>query len=297
MTFPLPRRFRRVRRFPKRIGIVWFQGEENLTRPSFVENVRNWRLLNPEWEVVVLDDAALREICYRYSEACGRLYDQFDVMHLKIDFGRYVSLWETVGMYVDMDCFAMRSLDRSSHIQSVMQKYEKEGMDIIGLSEFPMGTVEGWLGQLAMGNSLSSIVTIEVNNGVMMATPHHPLMREWIDTLICENQPYPPLPPSPTPAQKHRRIQNTTGPTRFNRFFQRHWDKECIVRLPFYLFEPGLPYLHYDIREETVAIHVMDNSWATPTTKSLQKFYYLYVRPYLGVFVLFILILLIFRKK
>lgn len=78
--------------FPKRLGMVWFQGESAITEPSFRENISNWRTLNPDWEVVVLDDEMLRRICYRYSAACGAQYDRFERMHEKIDFGRYVAL-------------------------------------------------------------------------------------------------------------------------------------------------------------------------------------------------------------
>lgn len=280
--------------FPKRIGIVWFQGEDQLTKPSFVENVRNWRLLNPEWEVIVLDDSMLREICYRYSEACGRLYDQFDVMHLKIDFGRYVSLWETVGMYVDMDCFVMRSLDRSHHIQNIVRAYEQDGNDVLALSRFDMGKIEGWLSQLVMGTSLSSIVTLEVNNAIVISSPHHPAIRALIDTIITENQPY-----RPRTGSVHQQIQLTTGPTRFNQFFSswKTHPNELIVRLPFHVFEPGRPYLNYDVRDDTLAVHLMDNSWESASVKQVQRFYYTCLRPYwLVLLVALMIILYLYRR-
>lgn len=264
-----------LRRFPKRLGIVWFQGEDRLENPAFVENLKKWRTLNPTWEVLLLDDAALRAICYRYSTACGQLYDRFDVMHLKIDFGRYVALWDTIGMYVDMDCFALRPLDQSHHVQELISRYETHGQDVVGLSEINIGLLEKW------------ISGCEVNNAVMMASPRNPAMGGLIDALIREQ--YIPLPYS---SNSFLHVMNTTGPFRFNRY----WREECkdqsgITRFPYYVFEPGGMYQrNYDLRADTVAIHTFEGSWISPGWKSVFKFYYHWIKPYGWVIILTIIL-------
>lgn len=278
-----------IRSFPKRIGVVWFQGEAQLTKPSFIENVHTWRVLNPDWEVIVLDDGMLREICYRYSEKCGQLYDQFDVMHLKIDFGRYVALWETVSMYVDMDCFAMRSLDRSQHVQEMIRAHG-EGADVVALSEMNLKWLEAWLS----GNS--------VNNAVMMASPHHPAIRDLIDAIINDHQPV--YRPCDAHTNQTYRVHQTTGPIRFNQFWTlwKQTEKQthasvAIYQFPYYLFEPGVPYSDYDIRNETVAIHMLDSSWVSPWLKHVAKFYFTCLRPYWLVLLITILIILYLYRR
>ena len=49
--------------FIKKIAIVWFQGEQNIPKSIFKENLRNWRLLNPDWQVDLVDESMLKKAC------------------------------------------------------------------------------------------------------------------------------------------------------------------------------------------------------------------------------------------
>ena len=69
--------------------MVWFQGEKSITRDTFKQNIENWRLLNPKWNLQVYSDSNLQEACKIFSKECFETYMSFDLMHLKIGFGRY----------------------------------------------------------------------------------------------------------------------------------------------------------------------------------------------------------------
>ena len=105
---------------PKNIFQVWFQGEKNLSNKNFQQNVINWKVLNPEWNYHFVTDAELRTSCKSYSDKCLQTYDNFSVLHQKIDFGRYVLLYLHGGLYVDMDMYAFRSLDKNENISHIV---------------------------------------------------------------------------------------------------------------------------------------------------------------------------------
>lgn len=272
--------------FPKRIGIVWFQGEQNINKPLFVENVHHWRILNPEWEVVVLDNDMLREICYRYSDACGELYDNFDVMHLKIDFGRYVALYETVGMYVDMDCYAFRSLDRSPIISSFLHSYQTND-HILGLSS-------------SNGNFVENMVSgMSTNNAVMIASPRNPLVKAFIDTIIRNNRNYVKFDPNSSLDVYHH-VNTITGPKMFSNFFDSvdmsQFQNVNVHRFPHYIFEPGEFFGNCRITDETVAVHQYEMSWLTPQLKFIAKSYFCFAKPYGFILIIaFLVIWLIYK--
>lgn len=271
-----------MRVFPKRLGIVWFQGEENLKKTTFIENIYNWRLINPDWEVIVLDDRALRQICKNYSDECLKVYDSFDIMHLKIDFGRYVSLWETVSMYVDIDCFAFRSLSKSIAFSNFVKKYE-QFEHILGLSKTNTNVIEKF------------VTNLSINNAIMISSPRNPVVKQLIDSIIMQNLDYKP---TTNLSSTYFSVLTTTGPIMFNKFFENI--KTCpnvyIEKFPFYMFEPGQNFQNFDIRDETVALHKFEMSWLSPQMKVLTQSYYDIIKPYFFIFVIAVLVLLLIYK-
>src|ERR1044071_2099308 len=99
--------------FPRIIHQIWFQGCDKV-KPLYKQNMRNWQLLNPEWHYKCHDENSLRTLCYKYSKDAGEAFDSFKFLHQKVDFGRYVLLFLIGGIYVDFDCYPLRSLDSSS---------------------------------------------------------------------------------------------------------------------------------------------------------------------------------------
>ncbi len=271
--------------FIKRIGIVWFQGEKNISKPHFIENVDNWRKLNPDWEVVILDDNMLRQICKKYSDDCLKVYDSFDIMHLKIDFARYVALWETCSMYVDMDCYAFRSLDNSNMFNTFMSKLNTHD-HILGLSETSTSSIEKLL------------VNLSLNNAILISSLYNPVIKDLIDNIINKNLNYNKNSKS---MSDFMLVNTITGPVMFNNFFSRlnlkkYKESIYMYSFPFYIFEPGQPFQNFDIRDETIAIHKFEFSWLSPNMKRVTKYYYHTIKPYFLIFIIFLLIIWLVYK-
>lgn len=272
--------------FVKRIGIVWFQGENNIDKPHFIENINNWKSLNPDWEIVILDDKKLRQICKNYSEECLKVYDSFDIMHLKIDFARYVVLWETCSMYVDMDCYAFRSLSKSKEFNEFLNKI-KTYDHIVGLSETSTNSIE------------KIFVNMSINNGILISSLRNPVIKDLIDSIIKNNLDY---------KNKRKRISSdyilintVTGPTMINNFFSRldlkkYKEKIYIHKFPYYIFEPGQPFQSFDVRHDTIALHKYELSWLSPHMKVAAKHYYHSIKPYFLISIIFLLILWLIYK-
>lgn len=267
----------------KRIGIVWFQGEQNLHQKKFIENIYNWRILNPEWEVVVVDNEMLRTICKNYSDECLNVYDSFDIMHLKIDFGRYVALWDTFTMYIDMDCYAFRSLDDSTIFNEFIEKSYKH-KHLLGVSSINTNFFEKW------------ISNIYINNAIMISTPKNPMIKSLIDSIITKN-----IKNTNHSLLICNQINETTGPSMLSRFIDhvrlnmnQYPDSDLHI-FPFYVFEPGQHFQPFDIRDDTIAIHKYELSWLSEEMRWIVKTYY-DIKPYFLI-ILFLLICIVCIKS
>lgn len=271
-----------MRKFPKILSMVWFQGEENISQQIFKENIKNWKLLNPDWKINIVNDDGLRKACSNYSEDCLAVYDSFDLLHLKIDFGRYVLLYNTCTMYVDMDCYALKSLDRSDDLNILINKYINNEIDnVIGLSTINLDSFESYI---FIGNSFT------INNAIMISSPKNPVIKLLIDLIIKEN-----LHDFKNYSNDFSRIQNITGPVIINKFFKQFIKNpkyDCYIKIfPYYIFEPNQPFGDYDIKDSTIAIHKFEMTWISNNLKNLMRFYYK-IKIFLVIFIIFIIIYL-----
>lgn len=268
-------------KFKRYIFICWFQGLEHLKRHPksvvFQENLKNWATLNPSWTVKLISDKELRKACRLFSKECLALYDSFDLIHLKIDLGRYVLLYLYGGMYVDMDMYVLRGLQTSRVINKLIHKIRND-IPVIALSSLNLDVLES---MLFFGKKQT------INNAMMFASQKHPILRLLIHTIIKDY-------PDNTGLDSFTKVQNITGPLRINKFFSIFLDNQCsflIKVFPHYYFEPSPAYGHSDIREETLAIHKMEMSWIPPNIKQVIEYYYI-TKPFILPTLLIIYIIL-----
>jgi mannosyltransferase OCH1-like enzyme len=243
--------------FLKKIAIVWFQGEHNIPKSIFKENLRNWRLLNPDWQVDLVDESMLKTACKNYSKECLDTFNSFKLLHMKIDFARYVLLYDSYSMYVDMDMYALRSLDNSETVSKFIQLAQEK--DAIGLSTVNLGEFESFC---------FSGKRYCINNAVMMASLKNPSIKKLIDTIIINSQKK-----EIDLRSNYYKIQNITGPSFINKFFHNQIIDNVTI-FPHYIFEPTQPFGDSDIREETVAIHKFEMTWISDSLKNLMAFYF-----------------------
>lgn len=100
---------------PRIMHFIWFQGRAHIPR-NYVENMRSFMKVNPNWSYRVWDETTLRMECIKYSAACGRIWDMLPTMMMKIELGRYVILCNHGGASIDMDMICHKPLDMLPHI-------------------------------------------------------------------------------------------------------------------------------------------------------------------------------------
>ena len=127
----------------KNIYQVWFQGKDNLKNKLFLENINNWKLLNPDWNYYLLSDKELQLECKKFSDECLLAYNLGKTMHTKIDLGKLCAIYNNGGMMIDMDMFILRSLDNSQEIQDVLN--DRIDKDFLVLSEFHLSYFSSYL--------------------------------------------------------------------------------------------------------------------------------------------------------
>jgi mannosyltransferase OCH1-like enzyme len=262
----------------KNIFQVWYQGCNTITQNHFKENMKNWRLLNPDWNYHCLNDSDLRRICYKYSKLCGKAYDKSQFMHAKIDLGRMVAIYLHGGIMVDMDMYILRSLNTIKEIEY----FENPKEHIIGLSYININFIES----LIFSGNLESF-----NNAVVLSTQFNPLIKKWIDNMIDNimsiNTEY---------TDNYFYISKTTGPILFNKIITKHKNLSKIIKFEHDIFEPCYAVGPCNITNNTVSIHKFEMSWLSKELKFLAQMYFKYIRPNILTIITVLLAMLLYKR-
>lgn len=276
-------------KFTRNIFQVWYQGCENIPNEKFKTNINNWKVLNPDWNYYCVDDTLLLAACKEYSNECYEIYKECSIMHNKIDLARYVLIYLYGGIYVDMDAYILRPLHSSSLLNELIHTYEKENIPTLGLSCLNINPIESAL--LVQNRKM-------INNAIMISSPKNPLLKKFIDYTI-ENL-----------RKKKGSIMNytslfsvnlTTGPVALNYFFNNNKnldDSTKIFYFPASSFEPCDFSNHCMINEDTISIHMFEQSWLSPSIRKLNGIYQI-AKPYIipSLIVLIIYFGVVIKRK
>jgi hypothetical protein len=173
---------------------IWYQGEPP---PRYDDMRASCRLANPEWKVMLHDEAGLRKLCAAVDEqdptiGIGDLFDQATTMHERIDAGRLAALYAHGGVSVDMDMYCVTALE------DAMKKVPDNAIGVCRCDKGPLVAL------LGIGRSLG------VNNAVFFVPqPQSPALLQLIRILATSTrQHYDDHPKASATA----RIMNTWGP-------------------------------------------------------------------------------------
>lgn len=183
--------------------------------------------MNDDWKHVVWSDDALRDECYRFGEACGCLYDAYQLMHQKIDLGRYVVVCRHGGISLDADAVCLRPL------REMTFPTDKIMVTLLDL---------GWIERLFWH---------PLNNATIYAPyPYHPSMVQLVNHIVERGD--------RTDLTNHAwRINQTTGPFAFQDIVLRLPQVEMI---PGPLFEPCV-LRDCNLTSRTFVQHKHTGSW------------------------------------
>ena len=96
---------------PKIIHQIWWQGEEKISK-RHTKYRKTWFMNHPEWTLELWDKVRFEKLLKKLNNNLyNRLYHNLPYMIQKIDFCKYVIIYEFGGVYVDMDTKSEKSLN------------------------------------------------------------------------------------------------------------------------------------------------------------------------------------------
>lgn len=244
---------------PRKIHQIWFQGAQELPEKYSI-GVAKMKGMNPGWEHHVWDHTSLRRECAQLGAMYAQAYDTFDIMHQKIDFGRYCVLLRHGGISVDMDVTPMKPFDSLPFLKS---------LDRLAVTRLPLSHMEGNVSSRGDAEYL-------LNNATLLCPPNDPALRIVVDA-VASADPHTEIARSLLP--DFYRVLSTTGPTAITRILSTSVPKDLFVVLKPTYFEPCLgqdPYCKPSPRT-TVLYHHHDSSWH-PFSPLIKV--HMYIRPY-----------------
>jgi len=221
---------------PKVTHQIWFQGWSNLP-DKYHNDTEKLSILNQNWEHKKWDEQSLRAECEAFSPEALAKFDGFSDMIQKVDFGRYVVLYNYGGVSIDCDSECLRPLEKTPG----MDRY-----DII-LCKNSLNKLENKVASFGLARDL-----VVLNNATICCSKEHPLMKQFIEFLIKNESWNEDL---------FLDTQLKTGPLITSIFFNKFLDDIHIVDSD--IFEP-----FGNVNKRTVLNHKYDQSWtgfgATP---------------------------------
>lgn len=210
---------------------IWFQGWSELPSNYFsdVEKLYN---MNKEWDHMKWDEQSLRAECEKFSADALAKFDGFDKMIQKVDFGRYVVLYNYGGISVDCDAECVRPLDNIPGLD----RYDF----IIGKN--PLTNLENKLSSFGLSQDL-----VMVNNATLCCSKGNSMLENLIQFII-KNESWN--------EDIMMDTQLKTGPLIVSIFFNKNLDNRDILILDSEVFEPW-----GNITRRTILNHKYDQSW------------------------------------
>lgn len=208
---------------------IWFQGWDRLPEKYHADTER-LSILNPNWEHKKWDEKSLRVECEKFSPEALAKFDEFTNMIQKIDFGRYVVLYNYGGISIDCDVECLRPLDKIPGLD----KY-----DVIIGKNF-LTKLENKVASFGLSKDL-----VIINNATLCCANEHPIMKHLIEFLI-KNESWNEDPLLDT--------QLKTGPLILSIFFNKYLDEVLVLDSD--IFEP-----FGNVNKRTVLNHKYDQSW------------------------------------
>jgi len=222
---------------PKITHQIWIQGWDKLPE-KFQKNVSLLHELNPEFQHMQWTDVSLRDECAKLGTVYLKIYDGFTILMSKVDFGRYVVLYNYGGISIDTDMEPLRPI-----------------RDTPGLDKYTF---------MVSSSPLFPRWCNLVNNALIISTKKHTILEHMLNEII--STPSDPV----NYILNELYVTNTTGPLFMNRIIQKFSDK--IHLLENYLYEPCFSGdMFCTDTSESIMNHRHELSWMNPVTKFILR--------------------------
>ena len=248
---------------PKVTHQIWFQGWDTIPEEysGYVESIA---ILNPKWDHKKWDDQTLRAECAKFSPEAAAKYDSYMHMIQKVDFGRYVVLYNYGGVSIDADAECLRPLEKIPGI---------DRWDLL-VCKSATTRLENFLITTGKFDDLTML-----NNAMIACSKNNPLMKQFIEFVIEIDNDEP---------EEISQILMTTGPLALTIFFNHFLDEICILDSE--IAEPLRAVTH-----RTVINHISSTRWVPGFARYFLAWYKT-LRPYFFTLALVIFVLLILLR-
>lgn len=231
--------------FPHIIHQIWLQGTK-LIPEKFHKNIESIKKLHPDWTYIIWDEKMIINTIQR-NKIWLKTYYEFEYLHQKVDYARYIILYLYGGAYLDIDVYSVKPLDQ------LVNQYAN--YDII-------------LSYIGVGH-FDSYVSCQrekcINNGIIIAKPYTNILKKIIDH-INKHHSCSILTP------KLICIMTTCGPTTFSQLILDNIDISKIKILKNDYLEPCV-YSKCNITQNTYTVHQHEGSWYSNSIKQLGIMY------------------------
>ena len=245
----------------RNLHFLWYQNWSNFPE-KFKGNVESVITKNPTWNVYKWDNDSIRQELKNFGQEYLDKYDNFKLLHQKIDFARATLLYIYGGASIDTDIVALKGFDSLPHINT---------SDLI-VSEKPHSK--------------------SMNNATIIASKNNPILKYLIDNIET---------PCKEGESDYKCIQRTTGPYAFNKILKPYKDQITVLDKVYLEPCTSLDPFCAPSQNLSVLDHRHELSWLKPWHKKVIKSYFV-AKHYkyqilIGIIILIALILILNKNN
>ena len=105
------------RYIPRIINVIWYQGYNDLS-DKYVINLEKICEMNKNFKVNFWDEKSIRMLVSMYYK--DDVFNSFDKIIKKVDYGKYLIVYNTGGIYLDLDVNVLRPFDNVlTHMENI----------------------------------------------------------------------------------------------------------------------------------------------------------------------------------
>jgi mannosyltransferase OCH1-like enzyme len=264
-------------KIPKTIHQIWFQGEEQIP-PHLLEYHKTWVSLNPDYDVLIWDQEKLENLINKQEGWIKETYFSYEKMIQKIDFAKYMILYEYGGIYMDMDVKCLQSLNNTPNINDseIILSY--------------MSTI--LLQKIVFSFYVKKYVMDDyINNGTIMCVPKSELLLLALKEAHNLKDFTKFILPS-------MHVLATTGPFCLSIAYLKCNQKCHILDKSYFenctIFDFNANTCQ--IPSHAIGLHYYENSWISNNEKFMVKIYNIFVK-YWYFFIMGVLLVIFYKRK
>ena len=239
---------------PKIIHQIWFQGWDKLP-DEYQKNVQSVIDHNPGYKHIKWDDKNIRAAIQSIGPEYLAKYDNFKLLHQKIDFGRYAVLYLYGGISVDVDCEAVKGFDELPQINT---------------ADFIVSRI--------------NVIIKSLNNATILVKPKHPLLRNLLDLIPDKCGVF---------QTDFSCIRQTTGPAFFTKYLSQFPEQITFLDNSYFENCSGMDSA-CQLKPNSILNHKHALTWVPPIYVMFGKGYYKIKQYKIELILLFSLLLLAF---